>query len=94
MSRTLKMVLFAAIPKARERITTTRNAGFFIRLRVVKRISAPRVSKKGKVRMFDGTSSASGPIGGGHDLKPTPERQPGKPLPYAPSTVVDVFKVK
>jgi hypothetical protein len=52
VSRTLKMVLFAAIPKARERTTTTRNAGFFIRLRVAKRISAPRVSKKGKVRMF------------------------------------------
>src|SRR6266403_2989235 len=47
------MVLFAAIPSARDRTATTRNAVFFSKLRVAKRISAPRVSKKGKVRMFE-----------------------------------------
>ena len=38
--RTLKMVLFAAIPRASDKITTTRNPGVFSELRAANRTSA------------------------------------------------------
>jgi hypothetical protein len=77
------MVLFAAIPKARERTTTTRNAGFFRRLREAKRISAPRVSKKEKVRIRV-SSSASNWSNGERTLGVvfTSKRYEHRPSPY------------
>src|ERR1700730_15941012 len=49
---TLKMVLLAAMPKASERMTTTRKPGFFSKLRVAYRTSAQRVSNRAGVLMF------------------------------------------